>query len=185
MAGVLFAAVMGSRQRVITGVLGIGVGFGGPFLLSVALIATSGDPSFVIVPLPFLGMLWVAQGLAPSGYRLEPQGLRIERRWLARLVPYASIRGADRTPRSIGGLGAVGLNALFGAHGWRWNPRTGRHYLAITNTRNLVYVATTAGLVVISPSEPDELVARLRARLPGALPNTAGARPVTSEDDGA
>jgi hypothetical protein len=185
MAGVVFPAVLGTRQRLITGVLGIGLGFGGPFLLSVVLIATSGDPSFVIVPLPFLGMLWVAQGLAPSGYRLEPHGLRIERRWLARLVPYASIRACDRRPRPIGGLGAVGLNALFGAHGWRWNPRTGRHYLAIANTRDLVYVDTTAGLLVISPSEPDELVARLRARLPGAAPGAAGTTPNTSTDDGA
>jgi hypothetical protein len=41
-----FASPLGTRQRLIAGILGIGVGFGGPFLLSVALVATSGDPSF-------------------------------------------------------------------------------------------------------------------------------------------
>jgi hypothetical protein len=165
-----FPAVLGTRQRLIAGVLGIGLGFGAPFLLSVALVATSGDPSFLILPLPFLGGLWVARGLAFTGYRLEPDGLRLERRWLARLLPYAAIEEADRQGRAIGGLGAVGLNGLFGAHGWRWNFRTGWHYLAIANTRDLVYLRTTAGLVVISPAEPDDLLARLRARLRAVRP---------------
>ena len=157
--------MLGTRQRLIAGVLGIGLGFGGPFLLSVVLVATSGDASLLILPLPFLGGLWVIQGFAPSGFTLEEHGVRLERRWLARLLPYAAIRGCDRERRPIGGVLAVGLNGLFGSHGRRWNPRTGWHYLAIGNTRDLVYLHTTAGLVVISPSPPDEFVARLGARL--------------------
>ena len=160
-----FPAVLGNRQRIITGVLGIGLGFGGPFVLSVVLVATSGDPSLLILPLPFLGGLWVIQGFAPSGFTLEEHGVRLERRWLARLLPYAAILGCDRGPRPIGGVLAVGLNGLFGSHGWRWNPWTGWHYLAITDTRDLVYLHTTAGLMVISPRPPDEFVARLGARL--------------------
>jgi hypothetical protein len=65
----------------------------------------------------------------------------------------------------IGGLGAVGLNGLFGSYGWRWSPWTGWHYLAITNTRDLVYLETAAGVIVISPSEPDRFVAQLGVRL--------------------
>jgi hypothetical protein len=165
-AGTFFPAVLGSRQRIIAGVC-IGLGFGVPFLFSVVLVATSGDPSLLILPLPFLGGLWLIQRLAPSGFTLAEDGVRLERRWLARLVPYASILDCDREPRAIGGLLALGLNGLFGSHGWRWNPRTGWHYLAITNTRDLVYLSTTAGLLVISPSEPDQFTARLRARLRG------------------
>ncbi len=93
-----FASSLGTRQRLIAGILGIGVGFGGPFLLSVVLVATSGDPTFLILPLPFLGALWMAQGLAPSGVRLEADGVRLERRWLSRLVPYTAIQECDRTP---------------------------------------------------------------------------------------
>jgi hypothetical protein len=162
---VFFPAVLGSRQRWIAGVLGVGLGFGGPFLLSVVLVATSGDFSLLMLPLPFLGALWLAQGLAPSGYRLELDGLRLERRWLSRLLPYSAIRSADRRPRPVGGLGAIGLNGLFGAHGWRWNPWTGRHYLAITNTSGLVYLHTRAGLMVVSPAEPDAFVEQLGRRL--------------------
>jgi hypothetical protein len=160
-----FASPLGTRQRLIAGILGIGVGFGGPFLLSVALVATSGDPSFLILPLPFLGGLWMIQGLAPSGVRLEADGVRLERRWLGRLVPYRVIARGHREPKRIGGLGAVGLNGLFGSYGWRWNPWTGWHYLAFTNTRDLVYLETAAGVIVISPSEPDRFVAQLQARL--------------------
>ena len=60
------------------------------------------------------------------------------------------------------------VNGLFGSHGLRWNPRSGLHYLAITNTSDLVYLETSRGLVVISPTKPDDLVTALRARLPAA-----------------
>ncbi len=145
----------------------MGLGFGVPFVLSVAMVATSGDPSLLILPLPFLLGLWVVQGLAPAGFALEADGVRIERRWLSRLIPYALIRGVDREPRPVGGFGAVGLNVLFGSQGPRWNRRTGWHYLAIANTADLVYLHTAGGLVVLSPSRPDEFAARLRDRLAG------------------
>ena len=155
----------------IAGIAGIGLGFGVPFVLSVAMVATSGDPSLLILPLPFLCALWVIQGLAPAGFTLETDGIRIERRWLSRLIPYVLIRGVDREPRAIGGFGAVGLNVLFGSQGPRWNRRTGRHYLAITDTTDLVYLHTRGGLVVLSPSRPDEFVARLHDRLTGEVPS--------------
>ena len=129
------------------------------------MVATSGDPSLLILPLPFLLGLWVVQGLAPAGFTLETDGVRIERRWLSRLVPYALIHGVDREPRAVGGVGAVGLNVLFGSQGPRWNRRTGWHYVAITNTADLVYLHTAGGLVVLSPSRPDEFVVRLGRRL--------------------
>ena len=146
----------------------MGLGFGVPFVLSVAMVATSGDPSLLILPLPFLLGLWVIQGLAPAGFTLEAEGVRIERRWLSRLIPYALVSAVDRKPRAIGGFGAVGLNVLFGSQGLRWNRRTGWHFLVITNTADLVYLHTAGGLVVLSPSRPDEFVGRLGRRLPDA-----------------
>jgi hypothetical protein len=134
-------------------------------VLSIAMVATSGDPSLLILPLPFLCALWLIQGLAPAGYTLEADGVRIERRWLSRLIPYRFIHGVDREPRAVGGLGAVGLNGLFGSQGPRWNRRTGWHYLAITNTTDLVHLHTRGGLVILSPSRPDEFTARLDRRL--------------------
>jgi hypothetical protein len=165
-----FPASLGRRQRLLAGVLGVGVGFVVPFLLSVALVAATGDPSALILPLPFLGALWVIQGLAPSGYTLEEGGVRIERRWLRRLIPYDRIGACDRRRRPIGGLLAVGINGLFGSYGPRWNPRTGWHYLAITNTDDLVFLETAGGVVVLSPTDPDEFVRALTARLPTAWP---------------
>jgi Bacterial PH domain len=162
-----FTASLGTRQRVIAGVFGIGLGVLAPFLLSVALVAGTGDLLFTIFPLPFLGVVWILQGLSPAGYTLEARGVRLERRWLSRRLPYSVIQTVDRTPRPIGGFLAFGLNALFGSHGLRWNPRTGLHYLAITNTHDLVYLRTQRGLVVLSPGHPDEFVAALAARLRG------------------
>ena len=122
--------------------------------------------SVLLIVLPFLGALWTIQGLAPSGYTLEEGGVRIERRWLGRLIPYDRILGCDRRRRPIGGLLAAGINNLFGSHGPRWNPRLGWHYLAITNTVDLVFLETRGGFVVLSPSDPDAFVSALRARRP-------------------
>ena len=160
-----FPATLGRKQRLVAGVLGIGLGFGGPFLLSVAMVATSGEMSLLILPLPFLGALWMIQGLAPSGYTLEEEGVRLERRWARRLIPYDRIVRCDRRPRPIGGLLAAGVNGLFGSHGPRWNPRTGWHYLAITNTTDLVFLETRGGLVVLSPTRPDEFITALSVRI--------------------
>jgi Bacterial PH domain len=163
-------AALGTRQRVIVGAA-LALAFGLPFVLSVVLVATSGDLSLLILPLPFLLGLWVIQGLAPAGFTLEERGIRIERRWLSRLIPYTAIQKVDREPRPVGGLGAVGLNGLFGSQGPRWNPRIGWHYLAITNTTDLVCLHTQGGLVVLSPSRPDEFAARLSRRLAKEVPS--------------
>ena len=165
MSDEFFPAVLGMRQRWLAGVGGIGVGFGVPFALSIVLLAMSGDPLFVILPLPFLGTLWMVQGLAPAGYTLDENGVGLERRWLRRVIPYAAIAAVDRQPRAVGGLGGVGLNGLFGAHGLRWNPRTGRHYLFIANTADLVWLRAGGGLIVLSPERPDAFVVELNRRL--------------------
>jgi hypothetical protein len=170
---VSFPATLGRRQRLLAGLVGVGLGFGAPFALSVAMMATSGDPAFIIFPLPFLGALWLMQGLAPAAYRLDERGVVIERRLLPRIVPYGAIRNADRTPRPIGGLLAIGVNGLFGSRGPRWNARTGLHWLAITNTTDLVYLHTSRGLMVISPERPDEFVLELTRRLGAAAPGAA------------
>ena len=166
-----FPASLGRKQRLVAGVLGIGLGFGLPFLLSVAMVAASGELSLLILPLPFLGALWTIQGLAPSGYTLEDRGVRIERRWLRRLIAYDRILGCDRQRRPIGGLLAAGVNNLFGSHGPRWNARLGWHYLAITNTDDLVFLDTRGGFVVLSPSDPDAFVSALRARIAAGSPS--------------
>jgi len=160
-----FPATLGARQRWLAGLVGIGLGFGAPLILSVLLVATSGDPVFVILPLPFLGALWCIQGLAPRGYSLGEDGLGLERRWLRRVLPYAAIAGVHRGARPAGGLGGVGLNSLFGAHGLRWNPWTGRHYLFVTRTTGLVWLETAGGLIALSPDRPDEFAAALSRRI--------------------
>ena len=153
----------------IAGVVALGLGIGVPIVTSAWLVAVTADPVFVIFPLPFIGAAWLIQGLAPSGYRFEDRGVRIERRWLSRRLPYTAIRDVDRVARPIGGLFALGLNGLFGAWGLRWNPSTGLHYLAIANTTDLVYLHTARWLLVLSPERPDEFVAELRRRLsPGS-----------------
>lgn len=177
MSAETFGAVLGTRQRWISGLGGLGLGFGVPFVLSVLLVATSGDMLFLILPLPFLGALWAAQGFAPAGYTLDDDGLILERRWFRRVLPYAAITEIDRRQRPVGGLGTVVLNSLFGSHGLRWNLRTGRHYIFITRTSDLVWLTTSRGLVALSPERPAEFTTRLAGRLGESGSTSSGGRP--------
>ncbi len=68
--------MLGTRQRIIAGAA-VALGFGIPFVLSIVLVATSGDPSLLTLPLPFLAGLWIIQSLAPAGFTLEPDGVRL------------------------------------------------------------------------------------------------------------
>jgi Bacterial PH domain len=132
--------------------------------LGIAFTAKSGDPRWIFLGLPFTLVLFVAGRYAPTGYRLGADGLHIERRAAARVIPYHAIRAVDREPRRVGGLSMLGFKGLFGHLGRFWNPTTGVHRLWLTNTHSIVWLRTATGWVAVSPDRPDEFVERLRAR---------------------
>ena len=122
----------------------------------------TGDIQWLFLSLPFTGMFWFASRLAPTGYRLAVDGVHVERRGGGRrLIPYRDIRAVDQQPRSTKGLTFIGSNGLFGRFGGFWNPRLGFYRLFLTNTDEVVWLATAGGFVALSPARPDEFCARL------------------------
>ncbi len=130
-------------------------------------MARSGDPRWIFLGLPFTLALFVGGRYAPTGYRLGPDGLRIERRAAPRVIPYHAIRAVDRQPRRIGGLSMVGFRGVFGHFGTFWNPSLGTHQLWVSDTGSIVWLATTDGWIAVSPDPPDAFVEHLRARIGG------------------
>lgn len=135
--------------------------------LGILLMAKSGDLRWVFLGLPFTLVLFVGGRYAPTGYRLGSDGLHIERRAGPRVIPYRAIRLVDRQARRTGGLSVLGFKGAFGHFGRFWNPSIGTYQLWLTNTHSIVWLATTAGWVAVSPDRPDEFVARLRAHIGG------------------
>jgi hypothetical protein len=116
--------------------------------------------------------------LASRGARFEvsPDGLRLRGDLYGRLIRTEQLRGASATrinfatmpeltpSRRTFGTGLRGYRS-----GW-FRLRNGeRALLYLTDETRAVYVPTTAGYsVVLSPREPDQFLAVLRAAAPGA-----------------
>lgn len=159
-----FAAPLGAVERWSTAAA-IGLGVGGLFVLGVVFAVRAGDPRWMLLNLPCALLLWVMGRYAPNGYRLERDGIHVERRAGPRAIPYAIIRAVDREPRPINGLSLTASKGVFGRFGRFWNSRLGLYRLYLTNRHTIVWLDTTDGWIALSPDRPDEFVTRLQARL--------------------
>lgn len=137
-------------------------------VLSVAGIVTAaarGDMRWMFLSLPFALMVFVMGRYAPTGYRLDADGVRVERRARPVLIPYRRIRGWDRAPRQVVGMSVFGSQGVFGRFGRFWNMRLGFYRLFLTNRDAVVWLSTEDGWIGLSPDRADEFVARLESRL--------------------
>lgn len=159
-----FPATLGGRERwstIAAVVLVVGVGSVGGIVAALKM----GDPRWVLLSLPFMLMVFLMGRFAPIGYRLGPEGVRVERRTGGALIPYGRIRGVDRVVRSVAGISMFGSQGVFGRFGTFWNMRLGFYRLYLTDSKAVVWLATQDGWVGLSPDRPDEFVGRLAARL--------------------
>jgi len=134
-------------------------------ILGVAFAVTTGNPRWMFLSLPFAVILFVIGRYAPQGYRLTADGVHVERRAGPRVIPYRTIRSADRVARPLAGISVTASKGLFGRFGRFWNSTLGSYRLFLTNRDTVVWLQTTTGLIGISPDRPDEFVALLRTRI--------------------
>jgi len=159
-----FPATLGNAERWST-LAAVAVGVVGMFVLGVVFTAWTRDFRWLLLNLPFALMLWVLGRYAPSSYRLAGDGVHVVRRAGPCVIPYGTIRAVDRVPRSINGISVTGSKGVFGRFGRFWNTRLGLYRLYLTNRDSIVWLATTDGLVALSPDRPDEFIARLQTRI--------------------
>ena len=134
-------------------------------ILGVAFAVKTGNPRWMFLSLPFAVILFVIGRYAPQGYRLAADGVHVERRAGPRVIPYRTIRSADRVARPLAGVSVTASKGLFGRFGRFWNSTLGSYRLFLTNRDTVVWLQTTTGLIGISPDRPDEFVALLRTRI--------------------
>jgi hypothetical protein len=134
-------------------------------LVGLAFTVKSGDPRWLFFSLPFTLLLFVTGRYAPTGFRLASDGVHIERRAGAKVVPYRTIRGADDAPRSPAGISVFGSRGVFGRFGRFWNGSLGHYRLFLTNGQSVVWLDTVNGWVGLSPDRPHEFLEQLHARL--------------------
>jgi len=129
------------------------------------LTARTGELLWLFLSLPFTLLLLAMSRFAPTGYRLGPDGLAVERRVGPKVIPYRDIRAIDRAPRPLGGISMMGSNGILGRFGHFWNSRLGFYRLYVTDRDKVVWLETSRGWIAVSPDQPNEFVERLRAWL--------------------
>ena len=159
-----FPATLGVRERWST-IVAVVIGVVVLSIAGIGFAVRTGDLRWMFLSLPFMLMIYVMGRFAPIGYRLAPDGVRVERRARSTVIPYRRIRGVDREPRSVAGLSTFGSQGVFGRFGTFWNMRLGFYRLYVTNRDAVVWLATDNGWVGLSPDRPVEFVEKLRPRL--------------------
>jgi len=159
-----FGATLGERERWST-IAAVGIGVVGVSILGVISAVRSGNPRWLFLSLPFTLMLFVVGRYAPTGYRLGPDGVHVERRAGPRVIPYRAIRSADRVARPLAGISLTASKGVFGRFGRFWNMTLGFYRLYLTNRETVVWLETTDGWMALSPDRPDEFLTRVRARI--------------------
>lgn len=166
-----------SQDRLVTGVtaatvvlmLGMAAGF-------VGLLVTGERPVwqralFAGIALLCLGVLGGSWAWHPRGYALTGDALVVLRPVSDLAVPYATIQAVRTDPTPFAGaIRVAGNGGLFGFWGRFRSRRMDGSFTAWATRRDRgVVVDTTERRIVVTPDEPDRLVADLTRRLaPGA-----------------
>jgi Bacterial PH domain len=113
-----------------------------------------------------VGLAWA---LAPRGYSIEGNRLRVERPLRPVDVPLREIRAAGALPEGslAGSLRVAGSGGLFGYYGRFWSRRLGSYRMYATRRTGLV-VVDAADRFVLSPEPADRFLEDLLSRAPSA-----------------
>lgn len=166
----VFAA---SRDRLVTGVtlativllLGMAVGFSG-------LLVSGGRPGwqrliFAGVAVLCIGVLVGSWAWHPRAYALTDDAVLVLRPVSNLVVPFGTIRGARLDPTPFAGaIRVAGNGGLFGFWGRFRSRRMGGAFTAWATRRDRGVVLDTAVRpIVLTPDDPDRLVAGLAPRI--------------------
>ena len=160
----VFPATLGRRERWST-LAAVVLTAGGLTILGFVFAVTRGDPRWMLLGLPFTLMVFALGRFAQTGYRVAADGLHVERKAGSKVIAYRTIRAVDRAERRVSGVTVFGSKGVFGCFGRYWNPSLGFYQLYLTNREHVVWLASDAGLVGLSPDRPDEFVRSLRGIL--------------------
>lgn len=164
-----YSAALGSRERLVTYLVGFGVGIGLPILMAVIFFLAFNEPLLLLLPLPFVLVVLLAWLMRPVAFSFSPdhRKLYIHRRIGLREFPLSGLTAvhypANPVPRgTIGLLASQGYYGLFGVF---WNRTWGIFHAYLTNnSRGIELVWKDGRRVLLSPVDPAGFVNNLPRR---------------------
>ncbi len=104
-----------------------------------------------------------------SGYRLEADGLSVERPLWTTRVSLAGLDRAWHDPSAVcRSIRLFGNGGLFSVTGWFRNPTLGRYRAFVTDPAKAVVLRSPARTLVVSPEDPIGFLAQVGMTFPRA-----------------
>ncbi len=128
----------------------------------------------VLIGLSLLVIL-VSFAYSPRGYFLEGGSLSVKRLVGTARIPLDNVHEVRRAVGVDFG-GAIrlwGSGGLFGYYGLFRSATLGKSTWYLTNRTNAVVLVTAAKTVLLSPDDPEQFLAAIRAAISGPVPNRA------------
>jgi hypothetical protein len=148
----------------------------------VAFAAGTGGPAAAawtaaIVFPALAGTLLLVRALAPRGFIVDAEAVRVQRTLGDVIIPFSRLRAVARFPGPLATpallLGSAGV---FGYHGSFWSRSLGAFFLYATRRTDLVLLDTDGERFLLSPEPAGQFVEEVLSRSPGAR-REAGAAP--------
>lgn len=158
----LKAACWNRLLRLIT----VGCGLAG---LAAVVAGVAGGPVFRWVGLAMMLVVGICGLLVVRGYEVSKEAVVVRRLLWDWRLPLAGLRSVEVDRQAMAGsLRLWGVGGCFSWSGLYWNRRLGRYWAAVTDPAKAVVLRWDRKVVVLSPDEPDRLVAAVRRSVPAA-----------------
>lgn len=160
-----FSATLGTRERLITYLVGVGVFLGVPLILGIGFAVGFSEPLFLLFPLPFVLALGAIYLFRPTAYSVGPDEIAVIRPVGRKRFPMDSLREivspASDPPKSSFGIARV--EGFFGTFGSYWDRSWGRFRVYVTNAQNTVELQFDDGSrLIISPDHVEGFVSAVQ-----------------------
>jgi len=157
----IFPATLARKEKLITYLVGFGVGMGVPTVLGVSFAFGFQEPWLLLFPLPFVLAFGAPYFFRPLGFAVTNDAILILRPLGSRRIQLETLREirvpATHPPGMT--IGLMRVQGLYGTFGSFWNKHWGKSYVYVTNQANTVELGlTNRSRLIISPDDPQEFV---------------------------
>ena len=157
----IFPATLARKEKLVTYLVGFGVGIGVSTVLGVSFAVGFQEPWLLLFPVPFVVAFGAPYFFRPLGFAVAKDVIVILRPLGSkriRLDTVQEIRVPATQPPGLT-IGLIRVQGLYGTFGSFWNKQWGKFDVYVTNQTNTVELGVTnRSRIIISPDDPDGFV---------------------------
>jgi hypothetical protein len=161
----IFPATLARKEKLITYLVGFGVGMGVPTVLGISFALGFQEPWLLLFPLPFVLAFGAPYFFRPLGFVVANDAIIILRPLGSRRIQLETLQEIRVPAMHPPGMtiGLMRVQGLYGTFGSFWNKHWGKFRVYVTNQANTVELGLTNGSrIIISPDDPQAFVQAVR-----------------------